>query len=413
MEINFELYEHQDDFVFSDKRHTALIGGYGSGKSHCGVVKTIIKKLELGSDIPVAYYLPTYGLIKDVAYPKFKSIFEEKKIPYSLNRSDHDFTTPYGKIHLRSMNNPDNIVGYETGYSLIDETDILPMKKMDDVFAKILARNRLKLPNGLENCTDVVGTPEGFKWAYKFFVKELTSERKIIHADTRSNTTLSDTYVQTLKDVYTEEQLLAYLSGQFVNLTTGTVYKYFNRKLHHSDRIVQKNDVLHIGMDFNVTNMSAVVNVIDGDKTIAVDEFTKVYDTFEMCEKISEKYSGHRIMVYPDASGSSRKSSSKKTDHQIIRESGFELKTAASNPFVKDRINSMNRLFREQKQLVNTEKCPRLTEALENHAYDDNGDPDKTDGYDHITEAQGYFTYGNDKMKPIKGRSSHRSIHGG
>lgn len=408
MEINFDLYEHQDEFIFSDKRHTALIGGYGSGKSHGGVVKTVIKKLELGAKIPCAYYLPTYGLIKDVAYPKFKEVFEEKGIPYSLNKSDHDFTTPYGIIHLRSMNNPDNIVGYETGYALIDETDILPLKKMDEVFARILARNRRKLPDGMENCTDVVGTPEGYKWAYKFFVKELTENRSIIKADTRSNTTLSETYVQTLMDVYTDEQLLAYLSGEFVNLTSGSVYKYFNRKRHETKRTVQDKDVLHVGMDFNITKMHSVINVVEGDTSHAVDELVNVYDTFEMVEKLQERYGDHEIIVYPDASGKNRKSSSKKSDHDIIRDAGFKIRSSSTNPFVSDRVNSMNKGFREMKQLVNTEKCPTLTEALENLAYDKNGDPDKSSGYDHITEAQGYFVYANDKKKLIKGKSSYR-----
>jgi hypothetical protein len=43
--------------------------------------------------------------------------------------------------------------------------------------------------------------------------------------------------------------------------------------------------------------------------------------------------------------------------------------------------------------MVNTHKCPEYTEALEKMAYDKNGVPDKSSGFDHITDAGGYFVY--------------------
>jgi hypothetical protein len=51
----------------------------------------------------------------------------------------------------------DSIIGYEVGYSLIDETDILSKDKMAEVFMKIIGRNRSILPLGHINQTDVVG----------------------------------------------------------------------------------------------------------------------------------------------------------------------------------------------------------------------------------------------------------------
>lgn len=399
-EITLELFPHQEDFIFSDATHTALIAGYGAGKSHAGVAKTTLKKLDFPG-IPVAYYLPTYGLIRDIAFPKFSQMLAEMRIPFRLNKSDKDIHTPYGIIHLRSMDKPESIVGYEVGYSLIDETDILPKDKMTDVFTKIVGRNRLKLPDGSINKTDVVGTPEGFKWAYDFFVKNTKGNRKIVKGKTSDNFTLPDTFVDTLREVYTEEQLLAYLEGEFVNLNFGSVYKMFDRLIHHSDRTVRDKDVLHIGMDFNISDMHAVVNVVDGEVSTAVDEFVKKFDTEEMCESIKQRYPHHKVYVYPDASGSSRKTSSSKTDHDIIKRAGFVLKTNKRNPFVRDRINSMNASFKNMTQLINTDACPVLTEALEQQVFK-NGEPDKESGHDHITEAQGYFKAWDSQVHRIK-----------
>jgi hypothetical protein len=57
----------------------------------------------------------------------------------------------------------------------------------------------------------------------------------------------------------------------------------------------------------------------------------------------------------------------------------------------------MNRMFlngkNEIKYHVNTITCPEYTEALERMANDKNGIPDKTGGFDHITDAAGYFIY--------------------
>jgi hypothetical protein len=43
--------------------------------------------------------------------------------------------------------------------------------------------------------------------------------------------------------------------------------------------------------------------------------------------------------------------------------------------------------------MVNTHKCTEYTEALERMAYDSNGQPDKSSGFDHITDGGGYFIY--------------------
>jgi hypothetical protein len=40
--------------------------------------------------------------------------------------------------------------------------------------------------------------------------------------------------------------------------------------------------------------------------------------------------------------------------------------------------------------MVNTNKCPRLTECLEQQPYNDHGEPDKDTGHDHANDAAGY-----------------------
>jgi hypothetical protein len=403
--LKFKMLPCQRDFVSSDAIHTALVGGYGSGKSQAGVLKSIIKKFKY-KGINTAYYLPTYGLINDVAIPKFKEYLDSEKFryfgfSYDINRGDKNITIfhgvkEWGKIILRSMDNPSRIIGYDVGYSLIDEADILPTDKMTDVYSRIIARNRSKLPNGDKNITDVVGTPEGYRWMYNYFVKNTKTGRKLIKARTMDNPFLPESYIETLTETYSEEQLMAYLGGEFVNLTSGTVYYNFDRDGNNSNEVHNDSENLYIGMDFNVGNMSAVTHIIR-DTPIAVDEITKAYDTDEMCRLIKERYPGNRIYIYPDASGKNRSTNATTTDIGILENAGFNIRARNRNPIVNDRIKNMNRMFLNGKgdvgYYVNTSKCPDYTEALERMAWDKNGSPDKSNGFDHITDAGGYFIF--------------------
>jgi len=181
------LLSSQKEFFFSNELHSAYIGGFGSGKSYVGCVKTIAKKLQY-PQYNVAYYLPTYPLIKDIAFSKMSEILEHLEVPYQLNKSDKEIILHRrGKIIMRSMEDPYKIIGYEVAYSLIDESDVLTQEKMKEAFGKILARNRVNLPPGHKNITDLVGTPEGFKFIYEFFVKNKTDNRKLIQAKTKDN----------------------------------------------------------------------------------------------------------------------------------------------------------------------------------------------------------------------------------
>lgn len=398
-----KLHDPQKEFVRSTLLHTAIIGGYQSGKSQAGTTKCLVKQLQTPG-MPVAYYLPSYRLIKDMLVPKFEAMFRDVGIRHVYKRQDSEIITRYGVIKMRSMENPDSIVAYSVGYSLVDEFDVVPVDKMRVGMGRIISRNSWKNPNGIPNSIDFVSTPEGFGLAHEFFIKKANDNKKIIRLRTADNEeNLSSSYIQGLREIYTDEQLKAYLDGEFVNLTTGTVYKHFNRYANHSDREIRAKEVLHVGMDFNVTNMNAVINVFDGKIATAVAEITGIHDTPDMIKEIQTRYPGHRIVVYPDASGQNKSTSSKFSDVQLLKKAkGFTVVVGKSNPFIKDRVNAMNLAFLsntgEIVQYVNTNNCPVLTEALEQQTYKGN-QPDKSLGFDHINEAQGYFVFNKGKKR--------------
>ena len=346
--------------------------------------------------VPQAYYLPTYGLFEDMLVPKFDEMFEMCKIKYKHNKSSSKITTEYGEIWMRSMDNPDNIISYSVGRSTIDEPDLVHINKRANVMKRITARNSFK--KSTPNQIDYVCTPEGYAYMYNFFVKKANDNKLLLNLSTVDNEkNLAEGYIEGLREQYTEDQLRAYLNGEFVSLTSRPSYYSFDRFRNDSKIEAKSDHLLFIGMDFNVGNMHAVIHIkINGDP-IAVDEITGAYDTPEMIQIIKEKYK-NKIIVYPDASGKARKTvDATRTDISLLKQAGFQIKARSVNPSIKDRVKNMNRMFCDgngkRRYKVNTKKCPEYTEALEKITTDKNGIPDKTSGYDHITEAGGYFIH--------------------
>jgi len=100
-------------------------------------------------------------------------------------------------------------------------------------------------------------------------------------------------------------------------------------------------------------------------------------------------------MVCPAASGGSRKSNNASVSDLSPRKgAGFRVCVNPANPAVKDRVLAATAMIHKNGQRryrVNVERCPHLVESLEKQAYDKNGAPDKSSGFDHNIDAATYF----------------------
>lgn len=378
----------------------------------------------------IAYYLPTYPLIEDIAFQRFPELCERKGWTYKLNKQSGVLEFPgAGRIVFRNMEQPHRIVGYEVAHSVVDELDTMAADKARDAWNKIIARNRQKC--GMPNSVGVVTTPEGFRFVYDRWVKNPAPGYELIRAKTTDNAAnLPEDYIESLRTSYPENLLLAYLDGEFVNLTSGSVYAEFDRTLNASTETIKPSEPLHIGMDFNVGQMSAVVFVLRDGNPHAVDELTGILDTPAMIAAIKSRYVGHAIFVYPDSSGGSRKTvNASESDIALLRAARFTVLAPSANPPVKNRILAMNQMICSEVDNINTlglemrgdkpvvrrlrvnpDRCPMFTECLEKQAYDKNGEPDKSGGLDHTNDAAGYFIH---YKFPVRGRGAQRIALGG
>jgi hypothetical protein len=393
-------------YITSANKFPAMVAGFGAGKTEAAIMRSVFGLLS-NPGFNRGFYEPTYDLIRMIAWPRFEAFLSENSIPYKLQKSPINQINieGYGCIFFRSMDNPSRIVGYEHADADIDELDTLKKDDAAHVWRQVLARNRQKKPSGV-NSVGVTTTPEGFKFVYETWKKEIRSGYEIIQAPTRSNPHLPEGYIESLQDIYPAQLLSAYLEGNFVNLTSGTVYASYNRTAHDSKETIKPGEPLFIGCDFNVTKQAATIYVQrdGGRQWHSVAELVNMYDTPEMVRIIQGRWQsqGHKIYIYPDASGGSRKSvNASISDIALLEQAAFVVRSKSTNPAVRDRVMATNAAFEAGRLRINADACPNVASCFEQQTYK-NGEPDKSSGNDHQNDASTYpIAYEMPIVKPV------------
>jgi hypothetical protein len=390
--IDYELLPAQDDFIFSDAKYPAIVGGLGSGKSRAGTLR-LVTKLIHSPGLSGAYYMPTYDLINLRAMPGVEEDLQLLNVNYVVNKSQYTIHIDGGgSIIFRSYDNPNRIIAYEVAHSICDELDTLPKDKAAIVWRKISERNR-QICSG-DNTIGLVTTPDqginGF--VYDKWVKRKQPGYVLYKASTRSNKHLPAGYVQQILDNYDPVLAALYSEGEFVSLNANKIYHFYGRFRHASDRVIKPDDRLHIGIDFNIGGCVATVFVIERGEVHAVDEFIS-YDTRDFVNNLT-RYAGSIVTVYPDASGRDGHTSASESDISIIQNAGYNVLCHNSNPAVRDRINAVNGMLAHNRLFINEKKCPDLVCALESQGYNIKGEPEKFDSHpacDDWCDSLGYF----------------------
>ncbi len=405
------LHPGQLDFVKDlDTEILGMSAGYGAGKTRALCAKAVHLAL-VNQGFVGCVMEPTGPLIRDIWMNDFEDYLEQYELPYTFRASplpEYILHLPKGdtKILCRSFENWSRIIGLNLAWVLADEIDTVTPTIASRAFPKILGRLR----SGNVRQFGVASTPEGFRWMWQTFGTEdaqKRDDRRLIKMKTVDNPHLPPDFVERLEANYDPSLLQAYLNGEFTNLTTGQVYDRFNRELHV--RPTSKNidiDLIRVGVDFNIGNMSAVIGVLNGGKLYIIDEISGSHDTDSLGKELQRRYPGKRIFVYPDASGGNRSTNASQTDISILESYGFSNQSSKSNPPIRDRVSSVQALLENGKGSIRLEvapNCKRLIECLELQSYTEKGEPDKEAGYDHMNDALGYLVWR--EFNPLYARS--------
>jgi len=424
-----ELTKSQSQFVDdTTSKAIAFVTGFGGGKTFSLVnkmvdIKTTYPKVDL------LYLLPTYSMFRDILFPTLVEVLEGTGIEYKINKTTGEiFFACGGRVILKSMDNPETIVGMNVFAVLLDELDTLPTDKARQVWIKALARARKKVnvfeedgktikldENGEEieliNQMIVGSTPEGYRLLYQMFEKNKPANYTLIQASGYENIHLPKDYYDNLKEIYPPELVDAYINGKFVNMAVGAVYKQYDREKCDTDALYRDGEEIHISLDFNVTNMNGVVFVkrepvftgnplwpYEGAASYhAVRHLTNIMDTPEMIEVIKNRYPRSPVYCYPDASGKNTSSKGFTTsDISLLKAAGFHCKYPQKNPRIMERVQSVNSSFMTGLIKVNVRECPKVADALEQQVFNKATElPEKTAGssIDDINDSFGYFIH--------------------
>ena len=394
MTKEIKLLNHQYE-VLADTttKILGLVGGYGNGKTYTACRKAIQLSFLNAGCVGILTE-PTYPMLRDILIPEMKTALEEWGIKYKFNASNSIFLLDINgqetKLICMSMENVERLVGINAAFIICDEFDTSKEEIAYKAYNKLLGRLRA----GKVRQFVITTTPEGFRATYRIFIKEASNEKRLIKARTTDNKYLPLDFIETLKSQYPDNLLDAYLNGEFVNLSSGTIYSYFNRDTHNSNEDYQDKETIYVSQDFNYLGCISIVYVKRNGFDVAIDEIIS-NDTKSIIENIKYRYPNSYVCIYPDASGNAHKTSSNTTDIEMLRQAGFSVFANSRNPSVRDRINITNNLFDKQKVKVNVYKCPKFTEALEQHSYDEKtGEPCKYSGgatVDDFTDGGTYY----------------------
>ncbi|MEI7748226.1 MAG: phage terminase large subunit [Chlorobiaceae bacterium] len=370
-----------------------LIGGYGSGKTRIGALRSIWNSY-INAPLPHLQVSPTYKQARKTIVVSIAGLLDNARIRHLYNKSNHEFFIPgwNGTVWIGSGDDPDSLKGPNLGTAGIDEPFLID----GDILNVVLSR--LRDPNAKIRELFLTGTPEQLNWGYEL-AQNIDGRYDLgtVVARTADNTYLPAQFISMLEKAFDENQRAAYMNGQFVNLTAGRVYKYFDSKSCLVVRPKLEGYHYQAGIDFNVDNLTAEIFSVFPDGSVHFFEEIHLTNstTYELADLLYERYPS--MTVFPDPAGRARKSSSDATDFNILKGKGFRVEARPAHPPVRGRVNAVNKLLREGKLTVGN--CPHLIKDFELVSWK-GGDIDKrNEGLTHASDAAGYAI---EKLFPVR-----------
>ena len=383
------LTNPQKNVIKDDSRFRVLITGRRFGKTFVAINE--IAKFASIPNKKVWYVAPSYRQAKAICWGVLKEKMIYHKWVKSINHSDLTLTLKNNsQITLRGSDNESSLRGVGLNFLILDEFQDINKTAWYEVLRPTLSDT--------EGHALFCGTPRGFgNWSYDLYkMGENNKDWKSFQYTTLEGEQVSEDEIEQAKQDLDLRTFQQEYEATFVNYS-GMIYYNFSRDKNIIEKYNKNTGVLHIGLDFNVDPMSAVVCIIENDRIFVVDE-VQIYssNTNEMCDEIKTRYKNKQIVVYPDPSARQRKTSAGGlTDLAILKNNGFDVRCRSTAPLVRDRINAVNSKLKNvngKNSLFIVKFCKNAIKSIERQIYKEGTHiPDKDSGYDHMNDALGYL----------------------
>ena len=397
----------QSDVFQSNARFRVLVAGRRFGKTYLAMVELCRAAWSSGS--LVWYVGPTYKQAKRIAWRPLK----EMTRPYWKGRPNEtdlriELVTG-GTICLRGADNYDSLRGDGLDFLVLDEYASIAREAWPEVLRPALADKQGKAL--------FIGTPHGYNHFYDLHREaQNRPDWAVFQYTTEQGGNVSREEIESATHELDERTYRQEFQASFENFTAGMVYFAFNRSENvHPVRYDPRLPIFW-SLDFNINPMCSVIGQRDGDQVSVLAELVlEDSNTLEACQAFVKRAGpwlsgprlGPQLDVYGDATADRRETSASRTDWQIVRDSLSNLRARVTyhptrtNPPVKDRVNCLNAMLRNQageRRLLVDPSCTELIQDLERVHWktDPHGNVqaeiDKSDvRRTHLSDALGYM----------------------
>lgn len=387
----------QQTIVDAPQRFKCVIAGRRFGKTHLSIRQLCFYAREPNRD--VIYCAPSYKQAKNIVWKKLKYKLLELRWVKKLNETELSIQLKNGStIALKGLENYDSIRGGGYDFLVIDEfADVDP-----DAWYSVL---RPTLADRQGHAL-FIGTPKGMNWAHDLYnnALEMPEEWASFQYTTIDGGNVKPEEIEAARRELDERTFRQEFMATWETFS-GRVFYAFDRIKHLKTYEGDLPRELHIGMDFNVDPMSAVVFAKTATGLHIIDEL-RIFgsNTDEMVNEIKSRYPDRSIVCYPDPAGAQRKTSAAgRTDHTILRSAGFRVIAPSSHNSIRDGINNVNSKLLSSTGIIGLYVSPHLKytiECFEKYTYKEGtSQPDKASGFDHLADA---IRYAIDYLAPIR-----------
>ena len=390
--INWTLNSTRKQILADDSRFKVLVCGRRWGK-------TVLSLMYLLKDPFLAnerrfFITPTYRQGKMIVFPILRQIFagfDDAK----LNESEMSVFFENGaELSVKGADNENNLRGVELTKAVMDEMAYIKPHVWEEIIMPMLATTKGK-------CL-FIGTPNGYDAMYDLYMKgQSEPEWRAWQFTTLEGGFVPREEIELAKRTMDEIVFKQEFEGSFE--TTGNRAAWnFDRQIH-CVRAKQLSNKLWWGIDHNVAFNTAVLcsEFTDGTLHFFYEIRLKNSNTDELA--IAMKKIAPNIECYPDPAGKNRSTTSRRSDHQILRDHGFIIRTKNRHPSYIDRLNSLNRKLKDAEGNVGMTvdpKCVFLVKDLEQCQRDKKGGLAKDNM--ELTHALDACSYGIEYKFPIR-----------
>jgi hypothetical protein len=390
----------QSSIVTAPQRFKVVVAGRRFGKTHLAI-RELCRHARL-PDQTVWYVAPTYKQAKMIAFKALKRKLMDLRWAKKINETELSFELKNGSIiALKGADNYDSLRGIGLDYLVLDEFADIDQEAWTETLRPTLSDR--------EGGALFIGTPKGMNWAHDLYTmfEDYPDEWASFQYTTIEGGNVKPEEVEAARRSLDERTFRQEFEATFETFS-GRIFYAFDRANNLRTWQTELPANLHVGLDFNVDNNSAVIAVrVNQDQLHIIDEIKLMgSNTDEMVQELKTRFPKNNITVYPDPAGAARKTSAGgRTDHSILRTAGFTVKAPNSHNAVRDGINAVNARLKSSTGIINLfvdPRCKYTIESLEKHTYKpDSSVPDKDSGFDHFSDAIRYMV---DYLFPIRGQ---------